>query len=539
VLVQSNQMISDGEGVEIRYSNHLAEQVTVILRDNVVMGSRKTGFQLIDIDPVVNTAGLLVIDHNLVANNPQSALSLMDNKVTTDDYRAASLKERIRVFNNTFVGNNYGIHGGDNMVVVNNIFANQTGIAVKQVDGGSVLAYNIFWNNGTDNLGSNLDLGTTLFANPLLDANFQLQAGSPAINSGTASFTLASGELALNIPPSGYNGPAPDLGKFESAFGGGPTATHTPTATTGPTATASSTPTATFTATSGPSSTPTKTPTATSTATSGPSSTPTNTPTATSTPGGTGSGYYLSLAANQTVGGVRSADEDILYFDGSTWSLFFDGSDVGAATADLTAFDLLDPDSLLMSFSSALTLNGLSVNPQDVVRFDASSLGSTTAGTFSMYLDGSDVGLDATSEKIDALDVLGDGRVLISTSGSPSVSGVTGAKDEDILAFTPVTLGDATSGSWAMYFDGSDVGLGEVSTEDVDALDVNTGGGLYLSTLGAFDVGTLTGGGEDVFVCNPISLGDTSACSYAGTPFFDGSLWGLAGKNVDAFELGS
>ena len=162
VLIESNDMISNGEGVEIRASNHLAQQMTVIIRGNYITTSRKTALQLIDIDPVTDTAGLLIIDRNLIVNNPQSGLSMMDNKITTEDYRAANLKERIRVFNNTFVGNNYGISGGDNMVVVNNIFANHPGIAVKQVDANSVLAYNIFWNNGTDNQGSNLNLPTIL-----------------------------------------------------------------------------------------------------------------------------------------------------------------------------------------------------------------------------------------------------------------------------------------------------------------------------------------------------------------------------------------
>ena len=106
------------------------------------------------------------------------------------------------------------------------------------------------------------------------------------------------------------------------------------------------------------------------------------------------------------------------------------------------------------------------------MRFDATSLGSTTSGTFSMYFDGSDVGFDTTAEKIDSVSLLPDGRVLISTTGNPVVAGVTGAKDEDVLAFTPTSLGNITSGSWAMYFDGSDVGLAETSGEDVDALDV-------------------------------------------------------------------
>ena len=75
--------------------------------------------------------------------------------------------------------------------------------------------------------------------------------------------------------------------------------------------------------------------------------------------------------------------------------------------------------------------------------------------------------------------------------------------DEDILAFTPTTLGANTSGTWAMYFDGSDVGLAETNNEDIDALDVAANGDIYLSTIGVFSVTGVSGDDEDVFVCAP------------------------------------
>jgi len=279
----------------------------------------------------------------------------------------------------------------------------------------------------------------------------------------------------------------------------------------------------------------TATPTATSTFT--PTDTPTNTFTPTATPPYSYNPLYLSLTSSQTIGGVASADEDILKFDGTNWSLFFDGSDVGVASPDLFAFSLLDSDSILMSFSSAVTVNGISATPQDVLRFDATSLGSTTAGTFSMYFDGSDVGFDTTSENIDSLSLLSDGRLLISTTGNPSVPGLTTGKDEDVLAFTQTSVGDVTSGSWSMYFDGSDVGLADSSNEDVDALDVTSNGNIYLSTLGDFAVGGLSGADEDVFVCVPTSIGDVTACNYSSALYFDGSTWGLAANDVDAFNF--
>jgi PKD repeat protein/murein DD-endopeptidase MepM/ murein hydrolase activator NlpD len=246
-------------------------------------------------------------------------------------------------------------------------------------------------------------------------------------------------------------------------------------------------------------------------------------------------GLYLSLVDNQTVNGVAAADEDILKFDGANWNLFFDGSDVGAGT-DLFAFSVLDADTILMSFSASVTVNGIAAAPQDVLRFDATSLGSNTAGTFSTYFDGSDVGLTTTDEKIDSVTLLSDGRLLISTTGVPTVTGASSLADEDILAFTPNSLGEATTGTWAQYFDGSDVGLSTNSGEDVDALDV-TGGKIYLSTLDAFSVTGISGADEDVFVCTPTSLGTNTACDYSPVLYFDGGNYGLAANDVDAINL--
>jgi len=129
---------------------------------------------------------------------------------------------------------------------------------------------------------------------------------------------------------------------------------------------------------------------------------------------------------------------------------------------------------------------------------------------------------------------LADGRVLVSTTGSSTV--VSGAADEDILAFTPTSLGANTSGTWAMYFDGSDVGLADSSNEDTDAVDVGPDGKIYLSTLGNFIVTGVSGTRGDVFVCTPTSLGSTTACNYSASRYFIGSSWGLGSNNVDAFN---
>jgi hypothetical protein len=246
---------------------------------------------------------------------------------------------------------------------------------------------------------------------------------------------------------------------------------------------------------------------------------------------------YLGSSTSGTAGGVAFADEDILIKDmgSGAWSLFIDGSDIGLANTDIDAFDLQADGSLLMSFDTDFTLTGFgAVDDSDILRFTPASTGSTTAGTWSWYFDGSDIGLSGTAEDVDALAVLPDGRLLISTVDNVSVTGASGA-DEDLLAFTPAGLGVTTSGTWAMYFDGSDVGLSTTSNEDMNGVWVDTTGKIYLTTLGNFSVTGVSGDGSDIFTCTPGSLGSTTTCTWV--MYWDGSVNGFSGEDTDSFSV--
>lgn len=296
--------------------------------------------------------------------------------------------------------------------------------------------------------------------------------------------------------------------------------------------------------------TPTNTliPTFTSTNTPGPSPTPSNTPTNTPLPTATSTApptpapgpgaVYLSMDGGIDLGALRAEDTDIVYFDGANWSMYFDSSDVGIGTSgqDLNDFVIVDENTILMTFKATLTLGGLTIEPFDIVQFNATSTGDTTAGTFSMYFDGNDVGLDATGEDLDSIDVLSDGRVIVSVTSNISVPGVN-ASDEDLLAFTPTSLGETTSGTWKLYFDGSDVGLNDNTVEEIMGVDVHVNGSIYLTTQGDFDVTVVSGTAADIFICTPLSLGDVSECNYSPTLFFVGSNWGVIGNEVDGLTI--
>jgi hypothetical protein len=205
---------SEDDGIEIRlHDDAISDRADIVIRDNQIVQSDEDGIQLIDYPEVTNRR--ITIERNLIRASVMAGIGLMDNGETEEDFRAASIPERIHVFHNTLVANDHGISGGDNLIAVNNIFLGH-GLALKKVDGDSIVSHSLFWANTTDSLGSAVDAATTLRSDPALDGAYLPGSGSPAIDAGTARFEW-SGELVLDRPGSAYRGSAPDLGWRETA----------------------------------------------------------------------------------------------------------------------------------------------------------------------------------------------------------------------------------------------------------------------------------------------------------------------------------
>ena len=242
--------------------------------------------------------------------------------------------------------------------------------------------------------------------------------------------------------------------------------------------------------------------------------------------------FFFSLQAPATLSGTAFQDEDIIFYDAASqsFSTHFDGSDVGLSNLEIDAFDIISDTEILLSFKDATTIGGLSVDDSDIVLFTASQLGDTTAGSFSLFLDGSDVGLTTNGEDIDGVQLLEDGSVLVSTTGSARVTGLSSrSRDEDILQFTPTSTGNNTSGTWSLYLDGSDIGLANASSEEIGALAVDSSGNLHLSTIGTFSVPNASGNDEDIVVFQPSSTGSNTSGSFEPNLFVDGSNLGITG----------
>ncbi len=237
LLIEENRILySDEDGIEIRLqdSKAPAQLIDVTIRNNEIIGSGQDGIQFIDYpNSSLDTKRRFYIHNNLIANNQMAGIGLLPNERSIEDYSGADIVEAIRVYNNTFYGNDYGISGGDNLVAFNNIIANSTTNGVSRVKGNpadnSVVAYTLFHGNGTDATLSQLGTGNLFGQNPrfagppnpgpdsqfgTLDDDFSsliLQDNSPAIDAGVTQYTTIDGELIPQTPIS-FNGTAPDLG---------------------------------------------------------------------------------------------------------------------------------------------------------------------------------------------------------------------------------------------------------------------------------------------------------------------------------------
>ena len=207
------------DGIEIRLQPYTGSMMETFVRDNRISGCGEDGIQLIDYAGL--SSRFIRIERNVVVDNADVGLGSMADGNSTENFAGAPMIEEVQVVNNTFSGNPYGITGGDNMLVMNNIVVNASQIGIKRVGASSLVTYTTFWNNGTHHTTSNVGDGHTLFQDPLLDADYALQSGSHCIDTGAAS-VVWNGE---SVSAPSYSGNAPDRGGQET---GGPVAVPHP-----------------------------------------------------------------------------------------------------------------------------------------------------------------------------------------------------------------------------------------------------------------------------------------------------------------------
>ena len=235
----------------------------------------------------------------------------------------------------------------------------------------------------------------------------------------------------------------------------------------------------------------------------------------------------FSAAAAGTVDGLTFDAADIVRYDSAAddWSLHFDASDVGLG-GNVTAL-ATDGDDLLLAFKGNTTVPGVGkVTPRDVVRFAPTSLGPNTAGVFSLHFRGAAWSLTTAGEKLDALGRAADGRLLLSTTGAAKLPGLN-AKNNDLLAF------QTAAPNWAKYRALS----GVLGAKDVDSLWFDPANGdIYIALGAAFSLSGAAGSTAQGDAHDIVRLRPAGGNDYNVALVWDGSTAGLP-VTLDAFEL--
>lgn len=164
---------------------------------------------------------------------------------------------------------------------------------------------------------------------------------------------------------------------------------------------------------------------------------------------------------------------------------------------------------IILSTNTGQTLGGLTFGNDALAEYNP------TTDVATLFLDGSL--LTGTGTNIDSVHILDSGNIILSTTGTATLGGLSFGKN-DLIEYNPTT--DTST----LYFDGTLFS----GNADIDAAYINGSANIILSTTGNATLGGLSFGKDDLIEYSPISD--------VATLLFDGSLFS-GNANVDAAHI--
>ncbi|NIR49889.1 T9SS type A sorting domain-containing protein [candidate division KSB1 bacterium] len=211
IVIGDNIIRNNGEdGIEIQLNEYDEELLTYVIRRNQIYGNVQDGIQLVGHPGPSNR--VFYIERNLIYNNGFVGLGMTGEANDKETFEGASIPDPIYLINNTFINNDHGVSGGDNVVALNNIIAGSARVGMKNVDENSIVAHGVLWANWVDFDNCNVDGESIMFEAPLLDEKYVSTSASPGVDNGIAFFVW-EGDTILNTHD--FIGSAPDIGTFE------------------------------------------------------------------------------------------------------------------------------------------------------------------------------------------------------------------------------------------------------------------------------------------------------------------------------------
>ncbi|HDY65080.1 MAG TPA: hypothetical protein ENH84_02460 [Phycisphaerae bacterium] len=179
--------------------------------------------------------------------------------------------------------------------------------------------------------------------------------------------------------------------------------------------------------------------------------------------------YVLSTTGDSTLGGLSFGKGDLVEYDpiADTATLLFDNT-LFSAAEDIDAVYVRDNGNIVMSTVGAAQLGGLLFGDGDLIEYNP------TAGTASLLFDEN---LFSGNEDIEAVHILDDGHILLSTTNNATLGGLSFGKS-DVAEYDPV------SGTASLYFSGDTFSSINPNINALSSTIVSESGAIVLLSLG-------------------------------------------------------
>lgn len=165
--------------------------------------------------------------------------------------------------------------------------------------------------------------------------------------------------------------------------------------------------------------------------------------------------HYLSFTGNVAVPGIGTVqDEDVVYYNAGTWSVYFDGTANGLTGTDLDALNIVGTT---LYFST----DDNDIPPGVIGAGDDADIYSWNGSTYARVHDASALGWSTAN--VDGLVRVDGTHLYVSYSADTAVPGLGTVQDEDVVYHN--------AGTWSVYFDGTAKGL-TAANLDIDAFDL-------------------------------------------------------------------
>ncbi|PCJ55998.1 MAG: hypothetical protein COA73_13125 [Candidatus Hydrogenedentota bacterium] len=222
--------------------------------------------------------------------------------------------------------------------------------------------------------------------------------------------------------------------------------------------------------------------------------------------------FLLSTVSSATLGGVGFTSQDLMQFNiaPDTASVYMNGT-AFTGSEDISAAHVLDNGHILLSTDTSAIIGGIKVDKGDIVDYDPVS------GTATIYFSNS---LFTSNENVDAVSLLSNGNILLSTDGPATLGGLTFTKT-DVVEYDPV--GDTAT----LYFDGAAFIPGDAG---INGIHVMSDGNLYLTTNSTTSVNGVSVNNHDVVYFDVAS--STASVFWNGAAAF-----GTTTENIDSISL--